>query len=313
MATSSASSVRRRRIVLIAAIATLVAPQASQASSYAWPLKPFDRQHPVRGFFGDPRIGESADGHVESKSFHFGIDISAPDGTAVYATASGRIVWEPERPETIAIRRADGSVFAFWHIVPAVKNGQEAVAYRTLLGHISSGWGHVHLAELVGGRYVNPLRRGALTPYVDTTRPTIHTFSFERDGRSLGHTKLAGRISLVAEAWDKTPMSVPGKWGGKPVMPAIVRWRVVGRHNAATPWKTAIDFSGTIPAPSMFDTAYAPWTRQNHAWRAGRYRVQLARDWDSRSLPNGAHLLEVEAADTRGNRTRRSIRFSLAN
>ena len=82
-----------------------------------------------------------------SKTFHFGIDISAPDGTAVYATASGRIVWEPQRPETIAIRADDGRVFAYWHIVPAVHNGEYAIAYGTLLGHISRGWGHVHFAD----------------------------------------------------------------------------------------------------------------------------------------------------------------------
>ena len=251
---------------------TLAAPHAAQAASYNWPLKPFDRQHPVRGFFGDPRIGEAADGHIESKSFHFGIDISAPDGTAVYATASGRIVWEPQRPETVAIRTDDGPVFAYWHIVPAVRNGQNAIASKTLLGHIAKGWGHVHLAELLGGRYVNPLRRGALTPYVDTTRPTIHTFSFEREGRSMQATKLAGRIDLVVETWDETPVTVPGKWAQKPVMPAVVRWRVVSRSNLATPWRTAIDFSGTIPASNMFDVVYAPWTRQNHAWRPGRYR-----------------------------------------
>lgn len=313
MATSFAPSVRRLCVVVSTALVTLVAPQAGQAAAYGWPLKPFDQQHPVRGFFGDPRIGESADGHVESKAFHFGIDISGPDGTAVYATASGRIVWEPQRPETIAIRTADGSVFAFWHIVPAVRNGQYAVAYKTLLGHIGASWGHVHLAELVGGRYVNPLRRGALTPYVDSTRPTIHTFSFEREGKSLGDTRLAGRLNIVAETWDETPLRVPGKWADKPVMPAVVRWRIVGRRSSATPWQTAIDFSGTIPAPSMFDAVYAPWTRQNHAWRPGRYRVQLARLWDSTSMRNGSYLLEVEAVDTRDNRTRRSTGFSLAN
>src|SRR5688572_22704130 len=119
MATSSAPPVRRRlsRLVLLAVFAALVAPHAGDAaSSYGWPLKPFDRQHPVRGFFGDPRIGESAHGHVESKTFHFGIDISALDGTAVYATVSGPIVWEPQRPETIAVRSTDGRVFAYWHI-----------------------------------------------------------------------------------------------------------------------------------------------------------------------------------------------------
>src|ERR671911_2117337 len=148
MATSYAPSIRRLGLTVALAFATLAAPDASSAASYGWPLRPFDQQHPVRGFFGDPRIGESADGHIESKTFHFGIDISAADGTAVYATASGRIVWEPQRPETIAIRAHDGRVFAYWHIIPAVRSGQTAAAYGTLLGHISRGWGHVHFAEL---------------------------------------------------------------------------------------------------------------------------------------------------------------------
>ena len=315
MATSFAVPVRRRlsRLVVLAALAALAVPHASAASgSYGWPLKPFDQQHPVRGFFGDPRIGESADGHVESKTFHFGIDISAPDGTAVYASTSGRIVWEPQRPETIAIRTADGTVFAYWHIIPTVHNGQYAVAYRTVLGRIAKTWGHVHFAELVDGRYVNPLRRGAITPYTDTTRPTIHTFSFERGGKALGVSRLSGRFDLVAETWDDTPMAVPGKWAGKPVMPAVIRWRIRSR-NDATPWRTAADFSTTIPAPNMFDAVFAPWTRQNHAWRAGRYRVQLAHDWDSRGLPDGRHTLEVEAIDTRGNRARSSTVFSVSN
>ena len=313
MATSFARSVRRPGLVLVATLATLVAPGAAQAGGYGWPLQPFDRQHPVRGFFGDPRVGERANGRSESKAFHFGIDISAPDGTAVYATASGRIVWEPQRPETIAIRAQDGRVFAYWHIVPAVRNGQSAVAYRTILGRISRGWGHVHFAELVGGRYVNPLRHGALTPYTDTTRPTIDTFSFERRGKALPRTNLRGRFDLVAETWDETPLRVPGKWADKPVMPAVVRWRIRGGRGAGGPWRTAIDFSGTIPAPSLFDTVYAPWTRQNHPWRDGRYRVQLAHDWDSASLRDGEHVLEVEAVDTRGNRARSSIGFSVSN
>ncbi len=195
-------------------------------TSYGWPLKPFDRQHPVRGFFGDPRIGESADGHVESKTFHFGIDISAPDGTAVYATASGRIVWEPERPETIAIRAADGTVFAYWHIIPTVRNGQQAVAYRTLLGHIAKGWGHVHLAELVAGRYVNPLRRGA----TDAVRGHDAADDPHAQLRARGSQRRAQPVCAAGSTSSPrpgttTPMTVPGRWADRPVMPAIVRWR----------------------------------------------------------------------------------------
>jgi hypothetical protein len=48
--------------------------------AYGWPVKPFNRQHPVRAYLNDPRNGRG-----DAKSFHFGIDISAPTGTAVYA------------------------------------------------------------------------------------------------------------------------------------------------------------------------------------------------------------------------------------
>ena len=55
--------------------------------AYGWPVKPFHRQHPVRGHFGDPRIGGQPKGSV--KTVHFGVDVSAPDGTPVYATTDG--------------------------------------------------------------------------------------------------------------------------------------------------------------------------------------------------------------------------------
>ena len=163
------------------------------------------------------------------------------------------IVWEPERPETIAIRdQRRPRFFAYWHIVPAVRNGQYAIALaQTLLGHIAKGWGHVHFWPSCVGR---PLRESAAaaarsTPYVDRTRPTIHTFSFERERqRACGRPSWPGAIDLVVETCDETPVTVPGKWAHRPVMPAVVRWRVLGRSNLATPWRTAIDFSGTIPA-----------------------------------------------------------------
>ena len=52
---------------------------------YPWPVKPFNRQHPVRAYFNDPRILDA------SHAFHFGIDVSAPNGTAVYAVAPGTV------------------------------------------------------------------------------------------------------------------------------------------------------------------------------------------------------------------------------
>ena len=72
---------RLRRAALTLVLGILLAPGAASAS-YGWPVAPFDRQHPVRGHFGDPRIV----GHDEDHgSLHLGVDVSAPDGTLVYA------------------------------------------------------------------------------------------------------------------------------------------------------------------------------------------------------------------------------------
>ena len=281
---------------------------APHGSGYGWPVKPFHVQHPVRGFFGDPRVGEAADGHVESKTFHFGVDVSAPDGTAVYATTSGRVVWEPERPETISVRQDDGTVFAYWHIEPAVRNGQNAIAYKTVLGHISQGWGHVHFAELVSGRHVNPLRPGGMQPYEDATRPVVKSLRAERREAGVKLNRLSGTVELVAEAFDETPLAVPAPWANRPVTPAALRWRVRGRA-----WQAAADFRRGLPAADEYDRVYARWTRQNKPWRNGRYRFYLTRGWDTSSVPDGEHRIDVAATDTRGNTTVRSFLVRVRN
>src|SRR4051794_29076563 len=99
--------------------------------AYPWPVKPFGQQHPVRGFLNDPRISGG------ERTFHWGVDVSAPDGTPVYAVAPGRVV--PQNPEAVAVLGPDETTFAYWHIVPAVRGGQ-VVARHDLLGHIAAGW-----------------------------------------------------------------------------------------------------------------------------------------------------------------------------
>jgi murein DD-endopeptidase MepM/ murein hydrolase activator NlpD len=128
-------------------------------SSYGWPIKPFHSQHPVRGFFGDPRVDWEIPNVRRMYRFHFGIDVSAPDGTAVYATASGRITVQSE---AVVVTRGDGVDLEYWHVVPTVRTGDRATAYRTVVGRIAHGWGHVHFSERRAGAYVNPLRPGAL-------------------------------------------------------------------------------------------------------------------------------------------------------
>jgi hypothetical protein len=257
--------------VAVLAVAALAAPGRA-AAGYGWPVAPFHAQHPVRAYFGDPRIGR--DHGPVTRSLHFGIDIAAANGTPVYPVASGQISIHPLHPDVVLVASA-GVTFEYWHIVPAVRGGS-AVAGQTVLGHVERPWGHVHFSERHGSTYVNPLRPGAIAPYRDGTPPTIVSVRRLRE-------------SLVVEAYDTTPLAVPPPWAGLPVAPALVEWRTGGS------WHAAVDFRDALPATS-FEGVYGAGTRQNHVRQPGRYRYVL------RGAPVNADV-EVRVADTAGNAT----------
>jgi hypothetical protein len=275
-----------------------VGAAAPLAGSYDWPVKPFNRQHPVRAFFDDPRIGRYE--HV----FHFGIDIAAPDGAAVYAVAPGR-VWLAG--ESVAVV-SDGRVFGYWHIRAAVTRGQY-VARHQLLGHVMTGWGHVHFAESHSHRYVNPLRPGGLEPYRDLTPPTVVAAGTDRGKPGPLH----GRVTLVADAFDTTTPRIAGPWHDEPVTPALVRSRVLKEGVPVIDWHTAADFRTELMPPSAFRRIYSPATRQNHKGEPGLFCFNLMRAFDTTSLEDGSYRLQVEVSDTRGNRSVAFIAFSVAN
>jgi hypothetical protein len=248
--------------------------------SYDWPLKPFAVQHPVRGFFNDPRIGEHG-----SRAFHFGTDISAPDGTPVYAVEAGIV---HRNHGEIAVSALDGShSFGYWHL-DLVVHHRQLVRRHQLLGWIGKGWGHVHFAERRGGAYVNPLRPGGIGPYNDHTIPTIPTVSLSAD-------------AIVVQAYDAQSPIVPGEWAGEPVTPALIRWRVVNTHGTGN-WNVAIDSRSTLLPESRFDAVYAPATQQNHKGVPGCFSFYLAKGSAARAVLATALAVQVEASDTTGNR-----------
>jgi hypothetical protein len=284
---------------------------ARSQARYGWPVKPFHVQHPVRGFFGDPRISTDEAGHVV-RQFHFGIDVSAPNGTAVYATLSGSISIDARHSDVVHVIDASGVDFSYWHIVPTVKTGQRAVAYETLIGHIERPWAHVHFSEARGGVYVNPLRPGAMGPFVDHERSTIGAVEVEQEGRPRPLSAVSGAVDLVVEASDQTPLAVPAPWANLPVVPTLVRWRLVGPRGVGS-WKVAADFSLVIPPASAFGAVYAQWTRQNHANRPGRYRIFLAHSWNSTSVTDGSHGIQVETVGAGGMRNVRTFEIVVRN
>jgi murein DD-endopeptidase MepM/ murein hydrolase activator NlpD len=270
-------------------------------AAYGWPVKPFHRQQPVRGSFGDPRISDEG----RSLTFHFGVDVAAPNGTAVYATADGIVERNARHRDVLSVRRADGVVFEYWHIEPAVEAGTRAVAYKTVLGHIEKPWAHVHFAEYRGGVYVNPLRPGAMGPYRDRTCPAVSQIQVERDGELLASPAVSGTVDLVAETYDMPTLSAPRPWYQMPVTPARVQWRIVTERGGrrVLGWQAAYDVRTYLRSASYQDV-YADGTLQNWANRPGRYRFVLARGFDPSALGRGRYVVQVLVADTQGNQAR---------
>ena len=259
--------------MLTAGIVALLAPGLARA--YDWPVKPFDQQHPIRGAFDDPRSG---------RSFHFGVDISAPDGTPVYAVAAGTVF---RYSDAVAVLQPDGHEFSYWHVDTIVSEHADVHA-GDLLGYIRPGWGHVHFAEFDGTSYVNPLRPGGLEPYVDHTAPVIGGIDVDTGGEGL---------TATVNAYDRPPIAPPPPWQDARWSPQSIRWRILRDGRDVIPWLTVVDFTTYLP-PAMFDQVYAPGTEQNRAGHPGRYLFWLFRGLE---LPNGSYVLEVEAQDSAGN------------
>ena len=272
-------------------------PAAAPRLDYDWPLKPFDRQHPVRAFLDEPRTvihgprnGRPSGPTPPPSHFHQGIDIAAPNGTAVYAVEPGTVFFDS--PRAIAVVSPDRSyAFGYWHIVPAVEDHQ-FVHRHELLGTIATGWGHVHFAEHRGGLYVNPLRDGGIGPYVDHQAPTATSVSL------LGS-------ALVAVASDTPDPVVPGAWAGEPVTPALINVKIGGGK-----WQTAVDFRTAMLPRSKFSSIYTPATRQNHEGEPGCFSFYLVHDLIRRLSANGSATVEIRVSDITGNASLYLVRVS---
>jgi hypothetical protein len=313
-----------------AALATRpAAAQAPARGGFGYPVKPFDREHPIRGTFGDPRsqflgppTSETVMHGAGGFSFHQGVDISAPNGTAVYPVLDGSVT--TVTPIWVRVT-SGGRAFEYWHIRPLVEVGQHVDARKTVLGRIVKPAAHVHLTEYERGRVVNPLVRGRLTPYHDTTRPSVRSISLRgaATGAALLPGFVRGTVELVADAADVPTMPVRGTWRNLPTAPALVTWRVrswTGR--TIVPRRVAADFRTTVPPNSVFWQVYARGTYQNMSvfgphysfLQRGCYLFKLTpQPFDTRKLHDGVYDLVVTASDIRGNSDSLSLRFTVHN
>jgi hypothetical protein len=297
---------------------------------YHWPVKPFARQHPIRGGFGDPRtldtaqpFGWTGPGEDGAYSFHNGIDIVASPGTPVYPVVSGQVVMAEQ--DKIVVQTIACRSFQYIHLARAVRLGQNVTADQTVLGRIQPQFGHLHLTEIdtePNGlrRAHNPLAAGHLEPYQVRTKPAVTGLYLDSDRfgpRPLDGLPLTPNDRLAVSAVDPPARPLPGRWLGLPQVPALVEWRLL-RGSVSGPWRVVADFRQTEPAPRDFWNVYAPGTYQNapvfegrdYLSTPGRYLFQLG--LDPSRLRAGHYQLQIRVADIRQNHSSASWPIQIA-
>jgi hypothetical protein len=297
--------------------------------TYHYPVRPFLVQHPIRGNFGDPRtlvdegyVGSDTPHTPGSFTFHNGVDISAPAGTAVYPVVSGRATIG--YADEVIVATGDDRVFQYFHIKPLIHPGQRVIAYRTILGPVLPEALHVHLTEIDGFRVHNPVDPGHLEPYTDHTVPEVLGVLFsDPANQPVDPTGLHGTVYLAADAEDEPPLPVPVPWLGFPVTPALVSWRLTTSTGATVVPPTIVaDFRHTLPPNRDFWRVYAAGTYQNfpvfgHIYffgKRGRYLFNLTPNGlDTSRLHNGTYVLGVQVADVCGNRGLFAERIAVHN
>ncbi|MBV9354831.1 MAG: hypothetical protein JO023_04825 [Chloroflexi bacterium] len=76
--------------------------------------------------------------------------------------------------------------YIYWHINPQVSTGELVIPFKTVLGTVMAGYGHMAFSEIgADGQYADPLRPegSVLRPYVDRAAPVIGTPSVSSDGQ----------------------------------------------------------------------------------------------------------------------------------
>ena len=122
-----------------------------------------------------------------------------------------------------------------------------------------------------------------------------------------------GPVDVVVDAYDLPSLAAPPPWTDMPLSPGLLRWRLLRGATVVRGWRTPIDLRVALVPRAQFGKVFAPGTRQNRSYRAGRYRYFLAREWNTRLLPNGSYRLQVEAVDVRGNTAGAFISLRIAN
>jgi hypothetical protein len=318
-----------------------------------WPVRPHDRQHPVRGSFLDPRPDPEL-----GAIYHDGVDVAvrddrpergAPPGRShrVYAIEGGPVFLATPRGARGFARIGH---FGYGHIDPLVQTG-ETVAPGQHIGWTFRGDWHVHLSEfiLTSGPpiVVNPLRPGGkVRPYVDTAAPEIREVRFyapaspawarrpttsvarlPQAGSRIPRQELFGRVDVRVRVSD--PQSFIGwfqelPWLAAPHHPFrlavsivdLATGRVVRRREAFRAERLLELPAGLHFAPGTEQNLPAGGCMSRHATIRcdGIYWFRaFPRNWDTKRLPDGRYEVRVRAWDVSGNLATASVAVTIAN
>jgi hypothetical protein len=206
-----------------------------QGYVHGWPLKPFHQQHAIRAGIDE----------VRPANLHVAVDIQANNFEPVYAIQSGYA--ESAATGSYGDYKVNVGRFTYWHIVPSVADGQWVTAYRTIIGHVENGHGHIAFEELGDNNYLNPLRPGGpLRPYTDTVAPVIGHPDIYPDGR------------VIVPAFDPQSFVHQQSYLTPVLALAGLAWRLYnaqGRPLTGLEW--ALRASGYLP-PSLKFVIFAP-------------------------------------------------------
>lgn len=125
-------------------------------SGYMWPVPGYSVISSGFGYRSDPFSGQT--------SYHSGIDIPAPSGTPIVASASGQIAWanySTTAGNWIGIDHGNGVYTVYMHMSALLVSAGQNVAQGQTIGLVgttgSSTGNHLHFSVRVNSAYTNPM------------------------------------------------------------------------------------------------------------------------------------------------------------
>jgi hypothetical protein len=328
-------------------------PQVYNDTFRGWPVRPQNRQHPIRGSFLDPRPDPD-----KGAIYHDGVDISVPDDRPeagappkrthrVFAIEGGPVHLATPKGQRGFVHAGH---FGYGHIDPVVSTGETVIPGQHIGWTCEGDW-HVHLSEFVFTTgptiSVNPLRPGGkLHPFVDTAPPNIREIRFytlafpdwgrrpttsvallPQAGQRLKRAALSGRVDVRVRVND--PQSFVGFFVDHPELAAphhpfrlavaifdVARERIVRRRES---------FQAEQKLDQPAGRHFAPGTQQNLPAKGCVRRHESIRcdgiywfrlfpsGWDTTRLADGKYEVRVRAWDVAGNVSRSIVPVTIAN